>query len=360
MIETEKGRAELSRFTIDLAIRIALIAGVVWVSLVLLRPIMPLMAWAVILAVAVHPVFAILRRRLRLPRGLAATIVSLVLLALLLVPVVMLAISAIDTLEGYSKLLAEGGHLVPSPPESIREWPLVGQRLHDLWVSATEDVRPLLTGHVAQIASVGRWIGRIAAGATLEILQFAAAIIVAGVLLAYAETLTGVAQGLADRVADARGRRFLDITGSTIRNVSQGVIGIALLQSALLGIGMLVAGVPFAGALTFACLVLAIVQVGPNIVMIPVIIWAWFSLPTLTAAILTAYTAPLLLVDNVLRPIVMARGLQTPMVVILAGVICGTLAGGLIGLFIGPVVLAVLYELVTAWIVGGRQASETP
>ncbi|SEP44254.1 Predicted PurR-regulated permease PerM [Rhodospirillales bacterium URHD0017] len=360
MIETEKGRAELSRFTIDLAIRIALIAGVVWLSLALLRPIMPLLVWAVILAVAVHPVFAALRRRLRLPRGLAATVVSLVLLVLLFVPVVMLAVSAVGTLEGYAGFLAEGGHLLPAPPESIREWPLIGQRLYDLWTHANEDVRPLLTGHVAQIASVGRSIGGIAAGVTLEILQFAAAIIVAGVLLVYAETLTGGVRDLADRVADARGRRFLDITGSTIRNVSQGVIGIALLQSALLGIGMLVAGVPFAGALTFACLVLAIVQVGPNIVMIPVIIWAWFSLPTLTAAVFTAYTAPLLLVDNVLRPIVMARGLQTPMVVILAGVICGTLAGGLIGLFIGPVVLAVFYELVTAWIMAGRHATEAP
>jgi predicted PurR-regulated permease PerM len=360
MIETEKGKAELSRFTIDLAIRIALIAGVVWVSLVLVRPIMPLMVWAVILAVAVHPVFAVLRQRLRLHRGLAATAVSLVLLVLLFVPVVMLAVSAVDTLEGYAHFLSERGHLLPPPPESIREWPLIGQRLYDLWTHANEDVRPLLTGHVEQIASVGRSVGGIAAGVTLEILQFAAAIVVAGVLLAYAETLTGVVRDLADRVADVRGRRFLDITGSTIRNVSQGVIGIALLQSALLGIGMLVAGVPFAGALTFACLVLAIVQVGPNIVMIPVIIWAWFSLPTLTAAILTAYTAPLLLVDNVLRPIVMARGLQTPMVIILAGVICGTLAGGLIGLFIGPVVLAVFYELVTAWIVAGRQASEMP
>lgn len=360
MIDTDKGRAETSRFAIDLAIRIALIAGVVWVSLALLRPIMPLMAWAVILAVAVHPVFAVLRRRLRLPRGLAATLVSLVLLALLLLPVVMLATSAIGTLEGYSKLLAEGGHLLPSPPESIREWPLIGQRLHDLWTHANEDVRPLLTGHVEQLASVGRWVGRIAAGVTLEILQFAGAIVVAGVLLVYAETLTGVVRDLADRVADDRGRRFLDITGSTIRNVSQGVIGIALLQSALLGIGMLVAGVPFAGALTFACLVLAIVQVGPNIVMIPVIIWAWFSLPTLTAAVFTAYMAPLLLVDNVLRPIVMARGLQTPMVIILAGVICGTLAGGLIGLFIGPVILAVFYDLVTAWIVAGRHAARMP
>jgi predicted PurR-regulated permease PerM len=360
MIDTDKGRAEVSRFAVDLAIRLALIAGVVWVSLALLRLSMPLMAWAVILAVAVHPVFAVLRRRLRLPRGLAASLVSLVLLALLLLPVVMLATSAIGTLEGYSKLLAEGGHLLPSPPESIREWPVIGQRLHDLWTHANEDVRPLLTGHVEQLASVGRWVGRIAAGVTLEILQFAGAIVVAGVLLVYAETLTGVVRDLADRVADDRGRHFLDITGSTIRNVSQGVIGIALLQSALLGIGMLVAGVPFAGALTFACLVLAIVQVGPNIVMIPVIIWTWLSLPMLTAAVFTAYTAPLLLVDNVLRPIVMARGLQTPMVVILAGVICGTLVGGLIGLFIGPVILAVFYDLVTAWIVAGRQVAKIP
>ena len=140
--------------------------------------------------------------------------------------------------------------------------------------------------------------------------------------------------------------------------MSQGVIGVAVLQAALLGIGMLVAGVPFAGAITFAALVLAIVQVGPGIVMLPVIVWVWFTLPFGTAAIYTIYTVPLLLVDNVLRPVLMARGLQTPMVVILAGVICGTLAGGLIGLFVGPVVLAVFYDLVVAWIVAGRKADD--
>jgi predicted PurR-regulated permease PerM len=114
---------------------------------------------------------------------------------------------------------------------------------------------------------------------------------------------------------------------------------------------MLVAAVPFAGAITFVALVLAIVQIGPNPVMIPVIIWVWMTMPASTATIYTIYTAPLLLLDNVLRPIVMARGLQTPMVVIVAGVICGTLTGGLIGLFVGPVVLAVAYDLVTAWLV---------
>ena len=118
------------------------------------------------------------------------------------------------------------------------------------------------------------------------------------------------------------------------------------------------AGVPFAGPITFVCLVLAIVQVGPNIVMIPVIIWTWMYLPVLHAGLFTVYTVPLLLLDNVLRPILMARGLPTPMAVIVAGVICGTLAGGLIGLFVGPVVLSVFYDLLVAWIASGSKTDD--
>jgi predicted PurR-regulated permease PerM len=349
MIETEKGRIELSRFTIDMAVRLALIAGVVYVSLLLLRPVAPLLLWAVILAVAVFPLHALLQRRVRLRPGLSASVLSVLLLALLLTPVVLLSTSAIQTLDAYSGLLTESRHVVPPPPPSVRTWPLIGERLHDAWAVAANDSRSFLASHVGQIASAGRWVGRIAAGVAFEVLQFAMAIIIAGVLLAYSNRLTAALGGLAGRIADARGRHFVEIAGSTIRNVSQGVIGVALLQSALLGLGMLVAGVPFAGAITFACLVLAIVQVGPNLIMIPVIIWVWIAMPALHAALFTAYTVPLLLLDNVLRPILMARGLQTPMAVIVIGVICGTLAGGLIGLFVGPIVLAVFYDLVTIW-----------
>lgn len=358
MIETEKGRAEITRFTIDVAIRLALIASVIYVSIALMRPVAPLIIWAIILAVAAYPLFAMLRRRLRLHHGLAATLLSILLLVLLLTPAVILSGSTIETLDAYGRLLVSGKQVVPPPPESVRDWPLVGARLYDFWLNASHDIRALLSAHVGQIASVGRWVGELAAGVFFEILQFAGAIIVAGVLLAYSDRLTGIVSDLASRVADARGRHFVEIAGSTIRNVSQGVIGVALLQSALIGVGMLVAGVPFAGAITFVCLVLAIVQVGPNIIMIPVIIWAWMYLPALSAGLFTIYTAPLLLLDNVLRPILMARGLQTPMAVIIAGVICGTLAGGLLGLFIGPVVLAVFYDLLTAWIKIGRPPAE--
>jgi predicted PurR-regulated permease PerM len=352
MIDTEKGRIELSRFTIDMAVRLSLIAGVVYVSLLLLRPVAPVLMWAVILAVAVFPLFVLMQRRAHLRPWLAATALSILLLALLLTPVALLATSAIETLDSYAGLLSQKNHIIPPPPESVHSWPLIGDRLFDFWRVAANDSRTFLTTHVGQIASLGRFVGSIAAGVAFEVLQFAAAIIIAGVLLAYSNQLTATVSGLAGRVADARGRHFIEIAGSTIRNVSQGVIGVALLQSALLGLGMLVAGVPFAGAITFACLVLAIVQVGPNIVMIPVIIWMWIEMPLASAALFTVYTVPLLLLDNVLRPILMARGLQTPMAVILAGVICGTLTGGLIGLFVGPVVLAVFYDLVTSWVKG--------
>ncbi len=362
MIETEKGRQELSRFTIDIAVRLSLVAAVVYVSVLLLRPIAALLVWAVILAVAVFPLHVALRDRARLRPGLAAALLSILLLALLLTPVVLLSTSAIETLDAYGRMLLQSNHVVPPPPESVRDWPLVGARVYDFWLTASNDSRTFLTTHVGQIASLGRWIGQVAAGVAFEVLQFAAAIIIAGVLLAHSEKLIALVRELAGRVADARGRHFLDIAGSTIRNVSQGVIGVALLQSALLGLGMLVAHVPFAGALTFVCLVLAIVQVGPNIVMIPVIVWMWVAMPAAHAALFTVYTLPLLLMDNVLRPIVMARGLKTPMAVILGGVICGTLAGGLIGLFVGPVVLAVFYDLLTTWMaVGeGKYPDETP
>ena len=256
-------------------------------------------------------------------------------------------------------MLLRGEHILPPAPESVRSWPLVGERLYELWNSTAADARAILKGHVAQIASLGRFVGRITAGVALEVLQFAGAIVVAGVLLAYSEGLARMLRDLAGRIADARGRHFVEIASSTIRNVSQGVIGVALLQSALLGLGMLIADVPFSGAITFACLVLAIVQVGPNVVMIPVIIWYWIDMPAAHAALFTVYTVPLLLLDNVLRPILMARGLQTPMAVILAGVICGTISGGLIGLFVGPVVLAVFYDLVMSWMGGPTaEASE--
>ena len=155
-------------------------------------------------------------------------------------------------------------------------------------------------------------------------------------------------------------RKCCNLAGSTIRNMSRGVVGIALVQSFLAGLGFLAAGVPAAGFLSFIALVLAIIQIGPAILFIPIVVWSWTAMETTNALLFTAYMVPVGLVDNVLRPFVMARGLTTPMPVILIGVVGGTLAYGISGLFLGPVVLSVTWALLVAWMhedsAGGGEA----
>jgi len=152
--------------------------------------------------------------------------------------------------------------------------------------------------------------------------------------------------------------REMQLAGATVRNVSRGIIGISLLQSFLAGAGFLIAGIPAAGLLAFVSLVLAIVQIGPAVVFLPIIIWSWTTMPTVNALMFTAYMIPVGLLDNLLKPVLMARGLATPMPVIVIGVIGGTIAYGIIGLFFGPIVLSVAWELITAWLYGGNGTSE--
>ena len=140
------------------------------------------------------------------------------------------------------------------------------------------------------------------------------------------------------------------MAGATIRNVSQGVIGVSLLQALLAGVGLIAAGVPGASLIAFGVLILGIIQIGPTVILIPVIIWSWMTMETSTALILTAYIIPVNLIDNVLKPIIFARGLKTPMLVIIVGVIGGTLSNGIIGLFVGPIVLAVSWDLLVAFV----------
>jgi predicted PurR-regulated permease PerM len=163
----------------------------------------------------------------------------------------------------------------------------------------------------------------------------------------------------AARAAPRQGEEFVGLAGETVRNVARGVVGISLFQTILFGIGAIVAGIPLAGLWTFIALFLAIIQIGPNLVIIPVIIFAWSTMDTVSAAILTVYMIPVMAIDNILKPIVMGRGLAVPMLVIFIGVIGGTIAHGLIGVFVGPIVLALAYQLGKAWITMGRASPES-
>src|SRR5262249_7645352 len=170
--------------------------------------------------------------------------------------------------------------------------------------------------------------------------------------------LVDVLKKASRRVAGARGNEFVDLAGSTIRKVARGVIGIAILQAGLAGVGMSVVHIPLASLLTFLPLVLGILQILPSIVLIPVIIWSWTAMESAWALLFTAYMVPVCIVDNILRPLIMGRGLASPMPVVFAGLIGGVLLHGMIGVFIGPIILSVAWVLLTAWIAGVEPESQ--
>jgi predicted PurR-regulated permease PerM len=183
---------------------------------------------------------------------------------------------------------------------------------------------------------------------SINLLKFIIAVVISGFLFIPGPSLIHSIKNVLSRVAAARGEEFVDLAGATIRNVSRGIIGIAILQALLAGIGLLFAGVPGAGLFSFLVLVLGIIQVGPSVVLLPLIVWSWFAMDTTTAVLFTLYMVPVNLLDNILRPLV-AKGLSTPMPVILIGVLGGTLVHGMIGLFVGPIVLSIAWQLLVVW-----------
>jgi predicted PurR-regulated permease PerM len=199
-----------------------------------------------------------------------------------------------------------------------------------------------------------------AGSAGVGTLKFIVSVILAGFLFTSGPRVVSASRNIQTRLLPQRNQDFVALAGATIRTVSNGVIGVAVLQSLLAGIGLKLAGVPHAGVLAFAVLVLGILQIGSAIVLIPVIIWIWTTKEVMPALLITIYLVVVGLADNVLKPILMGRGLKTPMLVIFIGVLGGTIAHGIVGLFIGPIILAVAWELMMAWIRDDEASPSTP
>lgn len=334
----------------DIAIRFVLVALIVYWSFLLLRPFMAVLIWAAILSVALYPVYLWLLRVLGGRTTLSAFLLTCLSLVVLLGPVSTIGTALVRNLSGIATGLSEGTIMVPPPPPYIAEWPLVGAKLSVFWESASLELGQTLAKFEPQLRDLAKSLLGIVGNAGLAVIQFAVAIIIAGFAYSRAAGTENSLKKFAVRASPQMGEGFVDLAGGTVRSVARGVVGVSLLQAILFGIGALVAGIPLAGLWTFGVLILAIIQIGPGLVITPVIIYAWISMDTLSAVLLTLYMVPVMLMDNVLKPIVMGRGLPVPMLVVFIGVIGGTVAHGLIGLFVGPIVLALGYELARTWI----------
>lgn len=334
---------------IDLILKVVALSVIVCWSLLLIEPFLTVIVWSGILAVVVFPLFDWMVSRLHLNRIVAAVAITTLSLLVMLGPATWLAVSSIGNVRIIYAELASGALAVPPPSEAIKTWPLIGPGLYDFWNLAAGNLKAAVVELSPQLKPLGSGVLTMVGSAGVNTLQFFAAVVLSGFLLAPGRGLAASIKAFAQRISSHRGAEFVELAGATIRNLARGVIGLSLLQSLLAGVGFLIAGVPAAGLLSFLVLLLGILQVGAAIVLVLPVVWAWFTKDTSAALIFTAYMVPVGLVDNVLRPLVLAHGLKTPMPVILIGVIGGILAHGLIGLFIGPIVLAIAWELLLAW-----------
>ncbi len=334
---------------VELAIHAGFIALLAYWTFVLISPFLPVMVWSVVLAVALYPIYDWLTLTLRGRRRLAAAAVTIAGLLVVIGPVAWLGLGLFDGLEAFISRL-NSGKLVPPPPGAVKDWPLVGQQLYDFWQLASTNLRTALASVLPALQPVGQFLLATASNAGTWMLTFLVSVIIAGFLFAPGPRLAAAAKTFALKLDSRRGEEFVNIAGATIRAVSRGVIGVSLLQSVIGGFAMAFAGVPFASLLAVAILVLGIVQIGSLIIVVPLIVWSWFNLTTGGALAFTICMAMVSVIDNLLKPFVMTRGLSTPMLVTLIGVIGGVLTYGVAGLFVGPVVLAVAWDLADAWI----------
>jgi len=343
---------------IQLAVRLGLLALLVYWTFLLIRPFVPILAWSIVLAVALFPVFDLLARLLGGRPRLAAAILTLVGLGVVIGPATWLGLSALDGVRDFAENLSAGSLTVPTPPERVRNWPLVGPKLYDLWAQASGNLRSALRKVAPHLKPLAGTMLALAGNAGIGTLKFLLSVALAGFLFLHGPALAGAGRDFLYRIVPERSEHFLALGGATIRAVSQGVIGVAIIQSLLAGIGFKLAGIPSAGLLAFAVMILAIVQIGAAIVLIPVIVWIWMDKDFTTALLLTLFLVAVGVLDNVLKPLVMGRGLTTPTLVIFVGVIGGTLAHGIVGLFVGPIILSLAWELTVAWIRAERAETE--
>jgi predicted PurR-regulated permease PerM len=353
----------VARRLFDLFIRVGLVLGLVWLCFHFFSPFLTMMLWALILAVTLYPLHQMLAQKIGGRQGRAATLIVVLGVGLIVVPTVILGSSFGDSVHGLINGVKDNTLSIPAPPASIAEWPVVGKKAHAAWSQAHADLPGLVKSMQPKIGELaGRALG-IVASLGGGLLMFLFSFIVAGIMMAFGESGGRAMQAIFERVAGvARGAEFAQLATSTVRAVASGVIGIACIQALLVGIAMVIANVPFAGALALVVLMLGVAQVPAAIVTLPVIGWIWASGSYETTPAI-AYTALIMVagsVDNVLKPLLLGRGVDAPMPVILLGALGGMATDGILGMFIGAAALALGYQIFMRWVDDNPERARQP
>jgi predicted PurR-regulated permease PerM len=346
---------------LDVLIRASLILGLALLCYRVFAPFLTLMAWALILAIALYPLHRLVARKIGGRQGLAATLVVLLGCVLIVLPTAILMSSLGDSIERLVHGVQANTIEIPAPPDSIATWPFIGKKLHAAWSQAHSDLPSLVRSLQPKIGNLARAALAFVASIGVGLLQFLASFIIAGILMAFGRAGDRSMQAIFERVAGIEhGPEFARLATATIRAVAQGVIGVAFIQAIVIGLCLQVASVPGAGVLTVVALVLGIAQVPAFVVTLPAIAYIWLQGEQGNAAAI-GYTVVLFvagMLDNVLKPLMIGRGVDAPMPVILLGALGGMASGGIVGMFVGATALALGYQIFMGWVAVRRGADK--
>jgi predicted PurR-regulated permease PerM len=345
------------RRALEASIHIGLVVLLATACLLILRPFVSIIAWGMVIAIAIYPAYQKLRSLLGGGGKLAAVFCALLLLAALMIPVVLLAKTTIEGIGMLATHLRDGSINIPPPPARVGTLPIIGPSLSNTWNMASTNLTGLLKNLAPQIRSLVPELLAASAGVGVTVLQFILSILVTGILLANTSGCITVTHSLANRLFKEQGPEFEELARTTIRSVTNGILGVAIIQSVFAGLGFLVAGLPGAGLWTLVFLFAAVLQIGTLVLILPVVYM--FAIASMTKAILFLLWCLVVgLMDNVLKPLLLGRGVAVPIAVVFLGAIGGFLLIGIIGLFIGAVVLSVGYKLFLAWLHGPVAAKQ--
>ena len=342
-------------------IRLAILMTLLWFCVQILAPFLNLMVWSLILAVSLFPLTVRLSERLHLKPVWAALLLVSVGYILIGLPTILLGVSLADHLAEWVGGLDTSALAVPDPDPRVAEWPLIGSRLYELWESAHGDLSSVVAMVRPQLLEGGRFLLSAAANTAFALVFFLVALLVAGALMAYAATgTTHTRRLLITLTNETRAEEIQTLVVATVRSVANGVVGVAFVQALALGVGFLAIDLPAAGVIAVLAFFLGMIQLPCSLITFPVIAGIWLGGLdlSLTASVMaTIYFLLAGLIDNVLKPYLLGRGVETPLVVVLLGALGGMAAEGLVGLFTGAVMLSVGYKLLMAWVDRGAGVS---
>jgi len=333
------------QFAIRASLRIGFIALLILLSFLILKPFIMIVAWGIIIAVGIYPFFRKFTKVLGGRKKLATTLITLLLLAVVIVPSLLFTTGTVDSMQTLAADFKKGSLIIPLPPDKVADWPVVGGPIYEIWELSATNLEAALIKMKPQIQEYGPKIVGSIASLGFTVLQLILAIIIAGALLLNAKAGARATDNIFKLLAGDDGEAFTNIAQGTISSVVQGVLGVAIIQAIAAGIGLLLVGMPGAGIWVLLVLMLAIMQLPPAIILIPISIYVFTITETTPAVIFLVWSIIVSISDTFLKPMLLGRGVDVPMLVILLGAIGGMMLSGIIGLFVGAVVLAITYKV---------------